>query len=66
MEIGGVKVNAIRVSFAGEAGWELHCDMGDITALYDAVWAAGQPHNIGNFGMLALDSMRLEKGYRSW
>ena len=66
MEIRGVKVNAIRVSFAGEAGWELHCDMGDITALYDAVWAAGQPHNIGNFGMLALDSMRLEKGYRSW
>ena len=66
MEIGGVKVNAIRVSFAGEAGWELHCDMGDITALYDAVWAAGEPHNIGNFGMLALDSMRLEKGYRSW
>ena len=66
MEIGGVKVNAIRVSFAGEAGWELHCDMGDITALYDAVWAAGQPHNVGNFGMLALDSMRLEKGYRSW
>ena len=66
MEIGGVKVNAIRVSFAGEAGWELHCDMADITALYDAVWAAGQPHNIGNFGMLALDSMRLEKGYRSW
>ena len=61
-----MKVNAIRVSFAGEAGWELHCDMGDITALYDAVWAAGQPHNIGNFGMLALDSMRLEKGYRSW
>ena len=59
-------MNAIRVSFAGEAGWELHCDMGDITALYDAVWAAGEPHNIGNFGMLALDSMRLEKGYRSW
>ena len=40
--------------------------MDDITALYHAVWAAGQPHNIGNFGMLALDSMRLEKGYRSW
>ena len=66
MQIAGIGVTAIRVSFAGEAGWELHCDMGDVTALYDAVWAAGSNHNIGNFGMLALDSMRLEKGYRSW
>ncbi|MGB1177096.1 MAG: aminomethyltransferase family protein, partial [Candidatus Puniceispirillaceae bacterium] len=66
MIIAGVEVTAIRVSFAGEAGWELHCDMGDVTALYDAVWAAGAAHEIGNFGMLALDSMRLEKGYRSW
>jgi dimethylglycine dehydrogenase len=66
MEIAGVNVTAIRVSFAGEAGWELHCDMGDVAALYDAVFAAGATHNVGNFGMLALDSMRLEKGYRSW
>ena len=66
MELAGVKVNAIRVSFAGEAGWELHCAMDDVKPLYDAVWAAGAAHQIGNFGMLALDSMRLEKGYRSW
>ena len=66
MEMAGVRVTAIRVSFAGEAGWELHCAMDDVKPLYDAVWAAGASHQIGNFGMLALDSMRLEKGYRSW
>ena len=66
MEIAGVDVTAIRVSFAGEAGWELHCAMDQIKLLYDAVWGAGAAHQIGNFGMLALDSMRLEKGYRSW
>ncbi|NCF49634.1 MAG: FAD-dependent oxidoreductase [Bacteroidetes bacterium] len=66
MRIGGLDVTAIRVSFAGEAGWELHCPMADIKTLYDAVWTAGSAHQIGRFGMLALDSMRLEKGYRSW
>ncbi|MDA7598974.1 FAD-dependent oxidoreductase [Alphaproteobacteria bacterium] len=66
MTIANVDVTAIRVSFAGEAGWELHCAMGDIKALYDAIWAHGDAHNLGHFGMLALDSMRLEKGYRSW
>jgi dimethylglycine dehydrogenase len=66
MDIAGIGVTAIRVSFAGEAGWELHCDMDGIKPLYDAVWTAGAAHQIGNFGMLALDSMRLEKGYRSW
>jgi dimethylglycine dehydrogenase len=66
MSIAGIEVTAIRVSFAGEAGWELHCDMGAIKPLYDVVWAASAAHRIANFGMLALDSMRLEKGYRSW
>lgn len=66
IQIAGVDVTAIRVSFAGEAGWELHCAMGDVKALYDAIWAKGEAHNLGHFGMLALDSMRLEKGYRSW
>ena len=65
-QIAGCRVTAIRVSFAGEAGWEIHCDMADVVAVYDAIMAAGAPHKLGHFGMLALDSMRLEKGYRSW
>ena len=62
----GVPATAIRVSFAGEAGWEIHVEMSKLKAAWDALWDAGADHNLGCFGMLALDSMRLEKGYRSW
>ena len=63
---GGVEAVAIRVSFAGEAGWELHADMDKLLDVWTAITEAGEEHNLGLFGMLALDSMRLEKGYRSW
>ena len=66
VSIGGVDAVAIRVSFAGEAGWEFHADMDKLHDAWDAIMAAGADHNLGLFGMLALDSMRLEKGYRSW
>ena len=51
-----------RVSFAGELGWEVHASMADMPEIYSAVLAAGAKP----FGMFALDSMRLEKGYRTW
>ena len=51
-----------RVSFAGELGWEIHARNADIPALYDAVLNAGAKP----FGMYALNSMRIEKGYRAW
>ncbi|XDZ62813.1 FAD-dependent oxidoreductase [Alphaproteobacteria bacterium LSUCC0396] len=66
IEIAGDEVTAIRVSFAGEAGFEIHCKMDNIVAVYDAITAAGAAYELAPFGMLALDSMRLEKGYRSW
>ena len=66
MRIAGSDVTAIRVSYAGEAGFELHCKMSDVVSVYDSVLAAGEAHQLRPFGMLALDSMRLEKGYRSW
>ena len=66
VKIAGVETTAIRVSFAGEAGWELHCPMQDVVNVYDAIIEQGNAHQLGHFGMLALDSMRLEKGYRSW
>jgi dimethylglycine dehydrogenase len=56
----------VRVSFAGELGWELHTKVADTPAIFDAVWAAGQKHGLRPFGMWALDSLRLEKGYRAW
>ncbi|MGJ8605624.1 MAG: GcvT family protein [Marivita sp.] len=61
-EIAGAWVALLRVSFAGELGWELHAENADIPAIYDAVIAAGAKP----FGMYALNALRLEKGYRAW
>ena len=65
-EIAGRWVRLLRVSFTGELGWEIHAAADDMGAVFDAVWAAGQPHGLKPFGMFALDSLRVEKGYRAW
>ncbi|MEM7292630.1 MAG: FAD-dependent oxidoreductase, partial [Pseudomonadota bacterium] len=62
--VAGVPVRALRVSYVGELGWELHTPMAQLEAVYDAVWEAGQEHGIANFGAYALNSMRMEKAYR--
>ncbi len=64
--IAGRWCQLVRVSFAGELGWEIHTKVEDTAAIFDAVWAAGQRHGLRPFGMFALDSLRLEKGYRAW
>jgi dimethylglycine dehydrogenase len=61
-EVAGKPCALARVSFAGELGWEIHAANADIPALYDAVIGAGAKP----FGMFALNSMRIEKGYRAW
>ncbi len=66
VEIAGVKGTAIRVSYVGELGWELHMPNASLQAVHDAVWAAGQAHGLKRFGMYAMNSMRLEKCYRAW
>jgi dimethylglycine dehydrogenase len=66
VEIGMARGHAVRVSYAGELGWELHVPVEHANAVYDLIMQAGAPHGIRDFGMLALESMRLEKGYRSW
>ena len=58
----GKKVFMIRVSFAGELGWEIHAENDNMPPVYDAVLGAGAKP----FGMYALDSLRIEKGYRAW
>ncbi len=60
--VAGQQCAMVRVSFAGELGWEIHCDPATAPAIWDAVTAAGAKP----FGMYALDSLRLEKGYRAW
>ncbi len=64
--IAGQFVNLIRVSFAGELGWEIHCAVAGMPPVFDAIMAAGRPHGLKPFGMFALNSLRLEKGYRAW
>jgi dimethylglycine dehydrogenase len=64
--IAGIPVRALRVSYVGELGWELHPAMDDLAALYDAVWAAGQEFGIANYGLYAVNTMRMEKGYKAW
>ncbi len=64
--IAGLPVRALRVSYVGELGWELHPAMDDLAALYDAVWAAGQEFGIANYGLYAVNTMRMEKGYKAW
>ncbi len=66
IEIAGMPVRALRVNYVGELGWELHPAMEHLEALYDALMAAGEEFGIRNFGLYAVNSMRLEKAYRSW
>ena len=62
----GAEVPLLRVSFAGELGWEIHSRLADTPAVWDAVMAAGAPLGLKPFGMFALNSLRIEKGYRAW
>ncbi len=66
IEIAGADVRALRVNYVGELGWELHCRMSDMLKVYDAVWTAGQGHDIANFGTYAMNSLRMEKAYKGW
>jgi dimethylglycine dehydrogenase len=66
MEVAGIRVLALRVSFTGDLGWELHCAAGDQIALYEALIAAGRDVGAGPVGSRALMSLRIEKGYGSW
>lgn len=61
-KVAGQDAFLIRVSFAGELGWEIHADNAAMPAIYDAVLGAGARP----FGMYALNALRIEKGYRSW
>ncbi len=64
--LGGVPVIALRVSYVGESGWELHHDMDRQVELFDLLWEAGQRFEVGLYGAFAMNALRLEKGYRAW
>jgi dimethylglycine dehydrogenase len=64
--VAGCPVRALRVSYVGELGWELHCAVGDQLVLLTALLEAGQTLDAALFGSHAANAMRLEKGYRGW
>ncbi|GAA2825861.1 4-methylaminobutanoate oxidase (formaldehyde-forming) [Aminobacter aminovorans] len=64
--IAGATVRALRVTYVGELGWELHVPISATGEVFDALMAAGKPHGIRPIGYRALESLRLEKGYRAW
>ncbi|QGZ34719.1 GcvT family protein [Stappia indica] len=66
IEIAGHAVRALRVTYVGELGWELHVPIAATGAVFDALMEAGAPHGIRPAGYRAIESLRLEKGYRAW
>ncbi len=64
--LAGVDLIALRVSFTGDLGWELHCRVEDQEKLYTALLDAGREVGAGPVGSRALMSLRIEKGYGSW
>jgi 4-methylaminobutanoate oxidase (formaldehyde-forming) len=66
LAIGLVPCLALRVTYVGELGWELYCPMEYGLRLWDTVWEAGREHGLVAGGYKAIDSLRLEKGYRVW
>jgi len=60
------RLTALRISYVGELGWELHAPATTLPALFDALIDAGDEFGVGLFGAYAINSMRLEKGFRAW
>ncbi|MEY2524492.1 MAG: hypothetical protein QOJ66_3057, partial [Ilumatobacteraceae bacterium] len=64
--IAGCPVRALRVTYVGELGWELHLPVEYATTVYGELMSAGSAHGLVNAGYRAIESLRLEKGYRAW
>jgi glycine cleavage system aminomethyltransferase T/glycine/D-amino acid oxidase-like deaminating enzyme len=66
LAIGSVPCTALRVTYVGELGWELYCPAEYGLGLWDTLWEHGRAHGLVAGGYKAIDSLRLEKGYRVW
>jgi 4-methylaminobutanoate oxidase (formaldehyde-forming) len=66
IDVGYATVRATRLTYVGELGWELYVPVEFAAAVYDEVVAAGADLGLRNAGYYAIDSLRLEKGYRAW
>ncbi|MEO1344187.1 MAG: FAD-dependent oxidoreductase [Pseudomonadota bacterium] len=66
LTLAGTPVTAMRVSYVGELGWELHMAAGDLTSVYEAIMENVKAVGGCQFGSYALNAMRIEKGYHGW
>jgi glycine cleavage system aminomethyltransferase T len=66
LDVGPVPCLALRVTYVGELGWELYCPIELGLHLWDSIWESGREHGMLAGGYKAIDSCRLEKGYRVW
>ncbi|WP_281991078.1 GcvT family protein [Sulfitobacter geojensis] len=64
--IAGCPVLALRITYVGELGWELHLPTEYALTVFNALHDAGAPHGLRNAGYRAIETLRLEKGYRAW
>ncbi len=66
ISLAGAPVLALRITYVGELGWELHIPVEFAVAVYDAIRAAGQAHGLADAGYRTIETLRLEKGFRAW
>jgi dimethylglycine dehydrogenase len=66
IRVGSTPVRALRINFVGELGWELHHPVEYQVGLYESLRSAGEGVGLVDFGLRAMDSLRLEKAYRAW
>lgn len=66
IDVLGKPALVLRVNYVGELGWEIHAPMEQLPGIYDALSAAGPHYGLRDFGLYAMDSLRLDKCYRGW
>ena len=66
LDLAGRRVLALRMSYVGELGWEIYIPRADALEVFDAIVEAGAAHGLGHAGYHAMNSLRLESGYRHW
>ena len=66
LKVAGISVRALRVSYVGELGWELHHPMDRMQELYYQLHEVGKAFGLKDFGTYAVNSLRMEKAYKAW
>ncbi len=62
--VAGHEIWALRMSYAGELGWEFHMPATACLDVYNALWAAGEAYGIADYGSFAMNAMRMEKAFK--